>query len=172
MQQTNPSAQSAEMNRIAQVKLPLVVADYRTYFDAASRVEEMQRSLRQWEVSLLVALILLGGNLASTRAEPLIIGLIGILPFWLMDAECSVRRRAIAERARFVEQRLGGRTSEDFSRSIIDWEFGNSVMHSVRDQDVGFRGALREMISPKALLLFHGGLVVFLVMVVVLRRSA
>jgi hypothetical protein len=140
--------------QLAEMKMPLIGIDYRTYFDAQSRNIETYSRLRQWEITLLAATVTLAGKESTSTFPLLLTPIIVAGAFWFLEAEVRLRMRRVQARAEIVEARLNAGTLSEFTEGIRRWEFANTLrLASHRDQS---QCEILGFLKSRSVLLFHG----------------
>jgi len=140
------------LSKLVDLKLPLVLRDYQSYFEAISRDINIILMLKGWELSLISALVvfLLTKNNNS-------ITLISILPlyiivgfFWLLDCRTQLDKLMRKKDAIEKEQKLQETNLETFQKNIILWEFAETKedkwnYHKIKDT-IKYMGKLETFV--------------------------
>ncbi len=144
---------------LEELKLPLIVADYRTYFDASTRVYDQMAKYRQWEIALVTILSLFLGRYASVGYFVIVpvLFLIGI--FWALDARSRLLLDRINELAVKAERELSAGDEKTLKHNIKNWVFGNTSAQRT-PAEMTVRRLVKRM-TVRSLTLLHGSLAVF-----------
>jgi hypothetical protein len=142
----------------AGAKMPLIVADYRTYFDAATRLHDGIAKIRQWEITIVSGVSIFLGRYGIDNYSLIAPLLLLVLVFWALDARNAWLLFQNHQLDLAVEQRLLVSDQNDFLKNIINWEFGNSF-GARNSKSMPVLELLKRMKS-KSLVLLHGLLAV------------
>ena len=112
-----------EISKFVAMKLPLVLRDYQSYFEAKSRDINIIMTLKGWEISLISALsvfLLTKDPIPYKAILPLYII---VIMFWLLDSRTQVdidmRHKDAFEKERNLQEENPG----TFQQNIISWKF-------------------------------------------------
>jgi hypothetical protein len=149
--QNDKNDEKDEISKLVGLKMPLVLRDYQSYFEAKSRDLHIILTLKGWEISLISALAvyLLSNKLADFKSfSPLYII---IFMFWLLDCRTHVdidrRHTDVVDK----EQKLQETNLETFQQNIISWEFAEikmKVENDLRNYRAVFKRTLSFFIKP------------------------
>ncbi|MFW5431250.1 MAG: hypothetical protein ACKE5M_04185 [Methylophilaceae bacterium] len=143
---------------LEELKLPLIVADYRTYFDASTRVYDQIAKYRQWEITLITVLSIFLGRYGAENYFLLPI-LFLIAVFWALDARSRLLLDQISELSIEAEVKLSAHDVRSFKSNIQNWEFGNTSVKRA-SVAVSARRLIKRM-TVKSLVFLHSSLAIF-----------
>jgi hypothetical protein len=141
---------------LVDLKMPLVLRDYQSYFEAASRVDDRMGRLREWEISLVAALSVLLLSQQPTAPIAFLPLYFVIAVFWIFEAGERASIKTIAAEVIEKERKLSARDLPTFRQNISEWEFGNSIV-AKRSRPKLYWLAVKSLFHPR-ILVWHVGL--------------
>jgi hypothetical protein len=158
-------------SELAKMKIPFVLRDYQSYFESASRSYERITELRSWEAALvsgLCVVILTGQKPFDLLLCVPLLFVIGI--FALLEGSLRTGIISITSTVLEVEERLQTNTIDKFEKEVANWTFGNSLREKGKQsRHRRYINAAKEMSKP-ANLLWHGGLALAIVTLLIVTR--
>lgn len=159
----------SDETELVNMKLPFILRDYQSYFEAASRLLESITQLRSWEAALVSGLCVV----ILTRQNPITLYIGAPLLFVIFVfsfLEASIRADLIATTNGVIEleKDLQLTNIKSFKKAVINWTYGNtfSVLKRPR-RSQRYKNIAREFFRP-TILLWHGGLALVVIVLVFL----
>jgi hypothetical protein len=150
------SEDAENLDKLVQHKLPLVQADYESYFEAWSRAQALINQLHTWQVTILVALLAFASKVETTTFEAILPVFFLNVAFAILEASRQARITVINRDALVAESKLQKTNLFEFCTNIVNWQFGNTVASRHRFPEY-LRMTFQELLYPP-LLLWHGSL--------------
>jgi len=155
---------SEEKDINLELKKDLIVSDYRMYFDAATRSLDRITTLRQWEITLLVAVFsfaLSQGRIGSFAYVMLAI----LIQFAVLESAIRGGLKLTYQGVNEVERLF--LTTSDSSSIIENYVFGNTKRATITFRQK-VKAMLQSMVHPDFLVWNLSLVVVFIVLFILL----
>jgi hypothetical protein len=147
----------SDLENLAKQKLPIVQIDYRSYFDAASRVYNEIYKMRQWSISIVSAGSLFLGRYGGDNYFVITPILILAFVFWALDARSNIVLDHVDRLTILAEEKLSEPNEEEFQKLICNWEYGKTLSSS-EWKSISFKMLIGRMTS-KTILFLHGSII-------------
>ncbi len=156
---------------LVKMKLPFVLRDYQSYFEAESREAEKITQLRSWEAALISGLcvVVLTGQkpIELLSGAPLIFV---VIVFSFLEAKMMSDLKVLRRNVLDLEKRLQTDDPKKFKENINNWTYGNTFLEEKKQSRLQrYKNIIRELIRP-TVLLWHGGLALVIIALALLSR--
>ena len=156
----NIQPSKSDTEKLVELKMPLVLRDYQSYFEASTRELEKSAKLQHWELTVAFGITAITMKTGSFGMQALLGSIFVVLLFWVLESRAVINEWAIFEIVILAEEKLQESDLSKFQLNIQDWEFGN---HAVRKWHPGIKKMMEltfyQMCSFRRIL-FHGSIIV------------
>jgi hypothetical protein len=156
---------------LTDMKLPLVLRDYESWNQAASKEMDWTRRLRGMEITFISGFyaVLLVKQDTSTLLGTISLILV-IVMFMLLEARVTVDLDTINQIILDLEKKFSCPDLDAFSREILTWKFSTTLYMEKRPSlKKRFCRTIKAACSPNTLLIWHGFIILTVVLFWIIR---